>query len=113
MSIYVIIPKEKEKPTPEMLFAQTGMKVKEINLEQVEKQLSDLVAMFTKIERMEAKYSVDEAKLSIGVAQDDQGNIKAGISTNILSFFKGEINAEAVEKLSGNNLIELTIKRKS
>jgi hypothetical protein len=110
--IFVILPKYKEKAeTTDMMFAKTEMEGKQLKIEQVEQSLKSLIAMFETIEA--TKYFVDEAKLSIGVVTDESGNVKAGLSTNFWTLFKGEISAEVAEKLSGNNLVEITIKRKT
>lgn len=110
--IFVIYPKIKEKPA-EMMFAQTTMEGKKLDFAQVQEDLKQLILMFGELEGTTSKYYVDEAKLTIGVIADESGTVRAGISTNFLSIFKGQINADVAEKFSGNNLIEITIKRKT
>ncbi|MGD0029477.1 MAG: hypothetical protein ABSC91_11120 [Candidatus Bathyarchaeia archaeon] len=110
--VFVIYPKIKEKQA-EMMFAQTSMEGKELDFAQVQKDLKQIISMFGELEKTTSKYYVDEAKLTIGVITGESGSVRAGISTNFLSIFKGQINADVAEKFSGNNLIEITIKRKA
>jgi hypothetical protein len=93
------------------LFAAKQWVKGDIDLSPVESDIKNLIAMFEAIEEKSKKYSIDEAKLTVGYVKDQEGKLHASISASILNFFKGSAESEVGSSLSENKLFEIIIKR--
>jgi len=107
--IFVAYPEEEEKPK-EMMLAKKWAR-NEIDLEQVENDLKNLIAIFDHLETNNSKYRVDEAKLTVGVTKDEEGKLHATIAASLLNLIKGTMGGELTQGVSENRLFEITIKR--
>lgn len=109
--INVLYPKQKAG-TPVAMFAQTEMVPSKIELKTLEEDLTNLVKMLDSLEEKGSRYSIDEVKLGVGITEDSEGKIRVGFAASILSLFKVESSGETGEKLSQNQLLEITIRKK-
>ena len=106
--IDIIVPNIKEAKglffaaEPETLFRR-------INLEPLKKDLEVILRLLDDLTKYK-NYGIDEIKLTAGVAIEESGSERAGISLKIFQF-GGELGKEIKTAITENNIFEIKIKK--
>jgi hypothetical protein len=112
--IFVVYPEqgeEEEEKGKTKLFAKIKWSRTELDLTQVEADLENLILMFESLGKKSAKYSVDEAKLTVGFVKAEKGKLQATISASLINLVKGSVGGEISQDIKENRLFEIKIKR--
>ena len=109
----VVIYPDTAKSEPRILAAKREWVPGKVDLTPLEADLKNLIALFEKLETTGSRYEVGEAKVTVGMAKDSEGKIHLGISAKVLHLLTGEVSTEFGQAKSENQLLEITIRRKS
>jgi hypothetical protein len=81
-------------------------------LDEIEDDLKGLISVFENLEVGSGHYCIDEARATVGIARDQNGTIRGGLSVKILGLVGIDVGGEKGQRRTTNELIEITIKRK-
>jgi hypothetical protein len=112
-TITVIYPIPGKKRKQKVLAARQSWEPESIDISTLKDELVPLLKMLDELDEAVTRFSIDEAKVSVGLAKDAQGKLHVGISAKVLQLVGAELSGELGSTRSENQLLELTIRRRT
>lgn len=106
--IEVIVPSFKEEKGV-FFSAEEETQILKINLDPLKRDLEELLSMLNSLED-DSKYAIDEINLTAGIAMEESGSKRAGISIRILPIGGEGGFSKEVSRIE-NKLLEIKIKK--
>jgi len=112
-TITVIYPTYGKKKGEKLLAAKQGWQPKSFDVSSLKDELMPLLKTLDELDEASLKFSIDEVKVSVGLAEDAQGKLHAGLSAKVLELVGAEVSGEFGKTRSENQLLEMIIRRKT